>query len=120
MVLFIKDYQINILKKKYIMLYALNVIDILFTLVLLQTGYFREVNLLMLKAVDKPLLCILLKVILPALLLSYVYKLTKSGEEDQRRVSNIAVNISLSIYILVNLSHLVWSVMLPFLMRSNI
>lgn len=120
MLLFIKDYHISILKKKYIMLYALNVIDIIFTILLLRTGYFREVNLFMIKAVDKPMICVLLKVLLPAILLGYVYQLTKSGEEEQLKVSNVAVNISLSIYILVNLSHLVWSAMLPFLILRNV
>lgn len=120
MLLFIKDYQISILKKKYILLYVLNLIDIAFTILLLRTGYFREVNLFMLKAVDRPMICVFLKVVLPALLLGYVYQLTKSEEEDALKVSNIAVNISLSIYILVNLSHLVWTAMLPFLILRDI
>ena len=115
MLLFIKDYQISILKKKYIMLYVLNLIDIVFTVLLLRTGYFREVNLFMIKAVNQPMICVFLKVILPAILLGYVYQLTKSEDEDALKVSNIAVNISLSIYMLVNLSHLVWTAMLPFL-----
>lgn len=120
MLLFIKDYQLTILKKKYILLYILNLIDIVFTILLLRTGYFREVNLFMSKAVNQPMICVFLKVILPALLLGYVYQLSKTGEEDALKVSNIAVNISLSIYILVNLSHLVWTAMLPFLIFRNI
>ncbi len=120
MLLFIKDYQPVILKKKYIMLYILNLIDIAFTILLLRTGYFKEVNLFMIKAVDRPIICVFIKVILPAILLGYVYQLTKFGEEDEWKVSNIAVNISLSIYILVNLSHLVWTAMLPFLILQNI
>ncbi len=120
MLLFLKSYDLLMLKKKYILLYALNLIDILFTLLLLQTGYFEELNLFMVRAVDHPLICILLKVILPALLLRYVYQLSKTGEEEQLRVSNIAVNISLSIYAFVNLSHLVWSAMLPFLILGYI
>lgn len=97
------------------MLYVLNLIDIVFTVLLLRTGYFREVNLFMIKAVNQPMICVFLKVILPAILLGYVYQLTKSEDEDALKVSNIAVNISLSIYMLVNLSHLVWTAMLPFL-----
>ncbi|MDF2905286.1 MAG: hypothetical protein K0R34_607 [Herbinix sp.] len=120
MLLFIKDYQLTILKKKYIMLYVLNLIDIVFTILLLRTGYFKEVNLFMIKAVDRPMICVFLKVVLPAVLLGYVYQLSKSGEEDERKVSNIAVNISLTIYILVNMSHLVWTAMLPFLMLGNV
>ncbi len=120
MLLFIKDYQIAILKKKYILLYVLNLIDIVFTILLLRTGYFREVNFFMLKAVDRPIICVLLKVVLPALLLGYVYRLSKAGEEEQLKVSNIAVNISLSVYLLVNVSHLIWTAMLPFLIYRGI
>lgn len=120
MIVFLKNYDLLMLKKKYILLYVLNLTDILFTLLLLQTGYFSELNFFMIPAVDHPWICILLKVIFPALLLSYVYQLSKTGEEEQLRVSNIAVNVSLSIYALVNLSHLVWSALLPFLILGYI
>ncbi|MBP1756417.1 MAG: hypothetical protein H6Q59_2815 [Firmicutes bacterium] len=120
MLLFIKNYDLLLLKKKYILLYVLNLTDILFTLLLLQTGYFTEMNLFMVSAVDHPLICILLKVIFPAFLLGYVYHTSKTGDDEQLRISNIAVNISLSIYTLVNLSHLVWTAMLPFLILGHI
>ena len=44
MIAFIKNYEIESMKKKFILLYLLNVTDIIFTLLLLQTGYFSEVN----------------------------------------------------------------------------
>ncbi|MDF2484756.1 MAG: hypothetical protein K0R46_924 [Herbinix sp.] len=120
MLLFIKNYNLSVLKKKYILLYVLNLTDIIFTILLLQTGYFREVNLIMAKAVEHPVACISFKAILPALLLGYVYRCIKEGGEEQHRISNIAVNISLSVYAFVNLSHLVWSAMLPFLILRNV
>lgn len=83
--------------------------DLIFTVLLLQTGYFTEMNILMVKVVKSPFASILIKIILPALLLYYVYRKMKYANESQLKDSNIAINFSLIIYLLVNLSHLVWS-----------
>lgn len=115
MISFIKDYRLENIKKKFLILYLLNVTDILFTVILLQTGYFAEVNLLMVKAVQSPTASVLLKVLLPAALLVYIFWRIKKADSDQLKAANIAVNISLTIYTLVNLSHLLWFSMLPFL-----
>lgn len=113
MITFIKQYHLENIKKKFIILYLLNVADIIFTLLLLQTGFFAEVNFLMVNAVQNPLVSILLKVIFPAILLSYLYHGIKKADASQLKASNIALIISLSIYSLVNLSHLVWTALLP-------
>ena len=113
MIAFIKNYNLESIKKKFILLYLLNVTDIIFTLLLLQTGYFEEVNIFMVNAVQNPLISFLLKVILPALLLYFIYKRIKGADPSQLRASNIAVNISLTIYSLVNISHVVWVALLP-------
>ncbi|HWT27603.1 MAG TPA: DUF5658 family protein [Mobilitalea sp.] len=117
MIAFIKNYNISLIRKKLFILYFLNVTDIIFTLLLLQTGYFSEVNILMVKAVQNPALSLCMKIFLPAILLYYLYLKIKSSEEDALRVSNIAINISLTIYALVNLSHLVWVALLPVFAR---
>lgn len=113
MIAFIKNYNLATIKKKFIILYFLNVLDITFTLLLLKTGYFEEVNFLMTKAVQNPLISILIKVVLPAILLTYIYYEMKEADASQRKVSNIAVNVSLSIYSFVNITHLVWVALLP-------
>lgn len=113
MITFIRNYNLTTIKKKFIMLYLLNVLDITFTLLLLQTGYFAEVNFLMVKAVQNPVISILLKVVFPAILLYYIYHKMKEADVAQLKVSNIAINISLTIYSLVNISHLVWVALLP-------
>ncbi len=115
MITFMKNNSIEIMRKKLLLLYALNVSDILFTLFLLQTGYFKEVNILMSGAVKNPVVSLILKIILPAFLLYYMYRQHLTAEEEQRKASNVAVNISLSIYSFVNITHLVWLVLLPFL-----
>jgi hypothetical protein len=117
MVTFLRNYSFVSIKKKFIILYLLNVTDIIFTLLLLQTGLFAEVNFLMIKAVQSPVASVVLKIIVPAILLYYLYSRIKNADEDNLKASNIAINISLTIYALVNLSHLVWIALLPVFMQ---
>ena len=114
MITFIKNYDLSSIKKKFILLYLLNVTDIIFTLLLLRTGYFQEVNIFMIKAVQSPTLSLVLKILLPAAILLYLYYRTKSSDDSQLKVSNIALNISLTIYIVVNITHVIWVALLPF------
>jgi hypothetical protein len=67
----------------------------------------------MIKAVQNPTFSILLKIILPALLLIYIFRRMKLADLGQLKAANIAVNISLTLYSLVNLSHIVWVALLP-------
>ncbi|NLP35396.1 MAG: hypothetical protein GX359_09460 [Clostridiales bacterium] len=124
MITFIKDYNLDAIKKKLILLYILNLIDIIMTLLLLSTGLFREVNFVMAKLVESPLASILCKAILPAILLSHLYIKIKDSAMAQcenpakvyqeLRISNIGINISILIYAVVNLSHLIWTALLPY------
>ncbi|MBH1941789.1 hypothetical protein I5677_12875 [Mobilitalea sibirica] len=119
MIAFIKNSTLDSIKKKLFILYLLNVTDIIFTLLLLQTGYFAEVNILMVNAVKSPFASFMLKIILPALLLYYLYRKICISDTSQLRAANIGINISLTLYTLVNLSHLVWTALLPVFMRMN-
>jgi hypothetical protein len=51
MIAFIKNYSLDNIKNKLLMLYILNVTDIVFTLLLLSTGFYMEANGLMSNAV---------------------------------------------------------------------
>jgi hypothetical protein len=113
LIAFIKNYELGSIRKKMIILYVLNLTDIVFTLLLLETGFFTEVNILMVNAVKNPVVGILLKTILPAILLFYLYKRICSIDTSLLKAANIGINISLVLYTLVNLSHLVWVSMLP-------
>lgn len=115
MLTFIKSSNLVMIKKKLIILYILNVIDIIFTLALLQTGFFSEANIFMVNAVQSPVISFLIKIILPALLLYYLYKKICMTDSTQLKATNVGINISLSIYCLVNLSHLIWTALLPYL-----
>jgi len=116
MVAFIKNYELKNIRKKLTILYILNVTDIVFTLVLLQTGYFKEVNIFMQNIVESPLISFLLKIILPAILLFILYKRISLASKRQLYKANIGITISLTLYALVNLSHLIWTALLPVIM----
>lgn len=113
MMTFIKSHSLDTIRKKLIILYLLNVTDILFTLALLRTGFFMEVNIFMTNAVENPALSLFLKIIFPAALLYFLYKKISISDAGQLRAANIGVLISLTIYTLVNLSHLMWVALLP-------
>lgn len=113
MIAFIRNSELMSIKKKLFLLYILNVIDIIFTLSLLRTGLFAEANFFMVKVVESPILSFLLKVVLPAIFLYYFYIKSKDAEKEQLRVTNFAINISLTIYTLVNISHLFWTAYIP-------
>lgn len=115
MISFIKTYNIINIRKKLILLYILNVSDILFTLALLRTGLFQEINIFMVSVVESPLISIILKIILPAGTLYYLYKRIRLTDAKQLRAANIGLLISLTLYSLVNLSHILWVLLLPFL-----
>ena len=105
---FIKTYTIDNIKQKLLILYLLNVTDICFTLLLIDTGFYIEANLLMAKAVQNLLVSFLLKIVLPAALLFYVYIRMKKANEKQLKQSNIILNIATAVYFIINISHLIW------------
>ncbi len=113
LIAFIKNNEIYSIRKKLILLYILNVTDILFTIALLRTGYFREMNVLMVQAVQNPLLGFIIKIIFPAILLRFLYKRLSLADNEQLEATNIGILISLAMYTLVNISHLVWTALLP-------
>lgn len=113
MVAFIKNYQLYFIRKKLIILYILNITDIIFTLALLETGYFKEANIFMARAVEIPFISFILKIIFPAILLFILYKRICLADNKQLHAANIGIIISLTMYTLVNISHLVWTALLP-------
>ncbi|TAH63534.1 MAG: hypothetical protein EWM47_13565 [Anaerolineaceae bacterium] len=114
MITFIKTHNLINIRKKLIILYLLNVSDIIFTLALLQTGFFREINIFMINAVQSPVISIILKIVFPAVLLYFLYKrICLSDDSQQLRATNIGLLISLTLYAFVNISHIIWVALLP-------
>jgi hypothetical protein len=108
LIFFIKSYTLENIKSKLLILYLLNVTDIIFTLLLLSTGLFMEANMLMAKAVNSLLSSFMLKIVLPAALLFYIYFRMKNASEKQLKQSNILLSIATGVYVVINVFHLIY------------
>lgn len=108
LIVFMKKHSLENIKHKLLLLYLLNVTDIVFTILLLATGYYTEANLFMSKAVQNLFASFMLKVLLPAVLLFYIYIRIKTANEKQLKQSNIILNLATIVYTIINISHLVW------------
>jgi len=117
MITFIKSYNFITIKKKLILLYILNVTDLIFTLLLLNTGLFMEMNLLMSKTVQNYGASFVLKVILPAVILFYLYLRIQKASQTQLKKANVIINIAVIIYALINVSHFVWLLLTPLFLQ---
>ena len=106
MLSFIKDHSIAALKSKLIALYALNLLDMLFTVVLLSMGGFRELNPIMDRALGSIPSALIVKVALPGAVLLYLYRRLRQAHRDQLRAPNVIIGLLLVGYLLLNLTHL--------------
>lgn len=106
LVSFIKNYTLENIKHKLLILYLLNVTDIIFTLLLLATGFYIEANMFMAKAVQSFSASFILKILLPAALLFYLYLRMGKASEKQLKQSNNILNIATAVYGIINIFHL--------------
>lgn len=98
--------------RKLAIMYILNLTDIIFTILLINTGMFLEANSIMAPLVNhKQFLSIIIKIVVPFVLLITVYKRMKDGTEKQLYQSNIMINVCLIFYGIINISHVVWSIL---------
>lgn len=116
---YITDYKLESIKKKLLILYMLNLTDILFTMVLLDTGYFIEANPLISSMINNTRNLVLIKVILPIILLLYIYVRIKNATRLQLLKSNTLINIAQLFYAMLNLLHLFWFAWLLFQISFN-
>ncbi len=103
--------MLGIIKRKFIIIYILNVSDILLTLVLLQTGAFIEGNFFMKDLVQSKAGSLIIKLGIPMLLLYIVYKRIKAATEKQLAIGNTLINCCLIFYSVINISHLLWIIL---------
>lgn len=111
-----KSTTVTSIHHKILALYILNNTDILFTLSLLKSGLYKEANTIVAPLLRNPSHLILIKVVLPAVLLSFISLRIKRATDEQLKLSNIFINIILAIYVLINISH-VLGVMLCLYLR---
>lgn len=107
----LKNSEIKFIKKKLILLYLLNVLDIIFTICLTNTGVFEEVNFIIAKALNNnKLLSLLLKIIIPLILLVWVFGRMKKATKRQLAKSNIIIIAALVLYGIINMFHVFWCI----------
>lgn len=100
------------IRRKLITIYILNATDIILTILLVNTGIFLEANMVMAPLVNnRQLLCIIVKVVIPFVLILWVYQRMKEATEKQLYQSNIIINGCVIFYGLINVSHVVWSIL---------
>ncbi len=91
--------------KKLAILYLLNVVDWVCTLVLLATGYFMEVNPFMQPIMENLALGIFVKCLLPLLLIVYINIRLTYANEKQLKTGNHILSVALIIYTLIIILH---------------
>jgi hypothetical protein len=111
---FIKGSSLPRIKTKLCILYLLNVIDLVFTQILIGSGSFVELNFLMFQILDNLFLCFLVKLLVPALLLIYIFYRMKGAEVRQLKSANLIINGITLIYFLCDAMHLTWFILLNF------
>lgn len=113
MIGFIRDSSILNLKKKLQFLYILNVTDIIMTLLLYNTGLFKEVNFIIASFLDNQLLSLFIKIMIPGILLFLLYKRMTAANPKQLIISNYIITFAVICYLAINLLHLLWVIILP-------
>ena len=106
---FLRAYDLKATRGKLLALYTLNVSDALLTYLLVRTGCFLEANFLLRGAVFNFGELFLIKILLPAVLIAWLYFRIYRATESQLRIGNIAVNVVLLLYTFINILHLVWA-----------
>ncbi|WP_427847043.1 DUF5658 family protein [Clostridium folliculivorans] len=114
---FLKNYNLSILKQKLLIIYFLNVSDIFFTLILVNSGYFYEGNSLIAITLNTPILAVLFKILIPASLIVFIYNRMKKASVNQLIYSNKIIIACMLFYSFVNLLHLIWLALLKFYLK---
>jgi hypothetical protein len=107
---FLKNNNLKLIRHKLLFIYILNVSDIVFTQLLLGTGYFIEANIFMRSLVENQWESILVKTIFVLLLLAFIWFRIGSATERQLITSNKVINTCLIFYFIINFSHITWSI----------
>lgn len=110
----LKKYDLAAVKSKFIIIYILNVTDIIFTLYLINSKMFVEANIFMKSIVENFGASILLKVIIPFILLYVLFLRMKSATISQLIISNKIINVCMLLYIGINMFHILWVTILLF------
>ena len=111
---FIKQSSLSTIKIKLIILYILNISDILLTLILVRTGLIIEANPVMASIIENSFATFFVKGIIPALLFIYLYYRLQSATPKMIKLTNFCIFILLGFYFFINCLHLLWFILLTY------
>ena len=111
---FIKQSSLSTIKIKLIILYILNISDILLTLILVRTGLIIEANPVMASIIENSFATFFVKGIIPALLFIYLYYRLQSATPKMIKLTNRCIFVLLRFYFIINCLHLLWFILLPY------
>ncbi|HAN44445.1 MAG TPA: hypothetical protein DCP97_03545 [Ruminococcaceae bacterium] len=94
------------IRLKLVVLYLLNIIDMLMTDILLRTGCFYELNPFMRLIYNKPINFYIVKSVLPAILVAYLIIRVKRTKQSSLLISNLLINVIFAVYICINAAHI--------------
>jgi len=98
---------IRMFRIKMIIIYFLNVMDLICTRRLISTGLFFEANKLMAPIISEGT-GTLLKIGLPAVMLMWLFFRIQFVKPVQMRPVKLMINSCLMFYIIINISHIIW------------
>lgn len=94
-------------------IYALNVSDYIFTLILLESGLFTEVNPILSMPINN-FWGFVLKCIVPLVLLLFLRHRFRSVSEKQIKPIRYILDCTVGLYAIINIFHIFWIVMMTF------
>jgi hypothetical protein len=107
-----KSKDLDSLRQKLILLYTLNVTDIIFTIFLVNTGMFVEANAVMASLINnRQTISLIIKIVIPLILLLGIYIRIGKATEKQLYQANLLICGGLICYGLINISHIIWSML---------
>lgn len=114
MISYFKCFSLQYVKSKMVLVYVLNVTDIIFTLILCGAGACVEANPLAALFVGNTAASLAIKSLVPAALLAYLYFRVRKASDSQRKKANASIAALLVAYAFINVSHLTWLSVLVF------
>lgn len=98
---------------RIIIIYALNVSDYIFTLILIQSGMFQEVNPILSMPINN-FWGFVLKCIVPFVLLLYLRYRFRDASERQIKPIKYILDFTIGIYAIINIFHICWLILMKF------
>lgn len=109
---YFRAYNVPSLIHKLWVIYILNLTDIVFTLLLVSTGAFVEANPAMQNMVHtNPAMSIIAKTLIPLALILYITQRIQFANDKQLKQSNILINGLTILYVIINISHVCYTLL---------